>query len=86
MLEGEITIKLGDDVVTLGPRDAVLIPAATPRARATLGRAGGAGDGLGDDRRPRRRVRVPRGLLALILTSPVSKFHRAVTERVSVAA
>jgi mannose-6-phosphate isomerase-like protein (cupin superfamily) len=32
VLEGEITIKLGDDVTTLGPRDAVLIPAATPRA------------------------------------------------------
>ena len=32
VLEGELTIKLGDDVVTLGPRDAVLIPPATPRA------------------------------------------------------
>src|SRR3954465_8481859 len=32
VLEGEITIKLGDDVTTLGPRDAVLIPADTPRA------------------------------------------------------
>ena len=32
MLEGEITLKLGDDVLTLGPRDAVLIPAETPRA------------------------------------------------------
>ena len=32
VLDGEITVKLGDDVATLGPRDAVLIPAATPRA------------------------------------------------------
>jgi uncharacterized cupin superfamily protein len=32
VLDGEITIKLGDDVTTLGPRDAVLIPAATARA------------------------------------------------------
>jgi uncharacterized cupin superfamily protein len=32
VLAGEITIKLGDDVTTLGPRDAVRIPAATPRA------------------------------------------------------
>ena len=32
VLDGEITVKLGGDVVTLGPRDAVLIPPATPRA------------------------------------------------------
>jgi mannose-6-phosphate isomerase-like protein (cupin superfamily) len=32
VLEGELTVKLGDDVFTLGPRDAVLIPPATPRA------------------------------------------------------
>jgi uncharacterized cupin superfamily protein len=32
VLEGELTIKLGHDVLTLGPRDAVLIPAGTPRA------------------------------------------------------
>jgi mannose-6-phosphate isomerase-like protein (cupin superfamily) len=32
VLDGELTMKLGDDVVTLGPRDAVRIPAATPRA------------------------------------------------------
>jgi mannose-6-phosphate isomerase-like protein (cupin superfamily) len=32
VLEGEITLKLGDDVLTLGPRDAVLIPPSTPRA------------------------------------------------------
>jgi mannose-6-phosphate isomerase-like protein (cupin superfamily) len=32
VLEGEITLKLGDDVLTLGPRDAVLIPPETPRA------------------------------------------------------
>jgi mannose-6-phosphate isomerase-like protein (cupin superfamily) len=32
VLQGEITVKLGDDVLTLGPRDAVLIPPATPRA------------------------------------------------------
>lgn len=32
VLEGEVTVKLGDDVHTLGPRDAVHIPARTPRA------------------------------------------------------
>ena len=32
VLDGELTIKLGDDVLTLGPRDAVLIGAGTPRA------------------------------------------------------
>jgi mannose-6-phosphate isomerase-like protein (cupin superfamily) len=32
VLEGDVTVKLGDDVVILGPRDAVLIPAGTPRA------------------------------------------------------
>lgn len=32
VVDGEVTIKLGDDVQTLGPRDAVRIPAATPRA------------------------------------------------------
>jgi mannose-6-phosphate isomerase-like protein (cupin superfamily) len=32
VLEGEITMKVGDDVVTLGPRDAILLPAGTPRA------------------------------------------------------
>ena len=31
VLEGELTVKLGDDVATLGPRDAVLIPAGTRR-------------------------------------------------------
>ena len=32
VIDGEVTIKLGDDVHTLGPRDAVHIPATTPRA------------------------------------------------------
>ena len=32
VLDGEVTVKLGDDVLTLGPRDAVRIPAETPRA------------------------------------------------------
>ena len=32
VVDGEVTVKLGDDVVTLGPRDAVRIPAETPRA------------------------------------------------------
>jgi uncharacterized cupin superfamily protein len=31
VLDGELTVKLGDDVMTLGPRDAVLIGAGTPR-------------------------------------------------------
>ena len=32
VLAGEITVKLGDDVLGMGPRDAVRIPPATPRA------------------------------------------------------
>jgi uncharacterized cupin superfamily protein len=32
VLEGELTLKLGDEVLILGPRDAALIPAETPRA------------------------------------------------------
>jgi uncharacterized cupin superfamily protein len=32
VVDGELTIKLGDDELTLGPRDAVRIPAPTPRA------------------------------------------------------
>jgi uncharacterized cupin superfamily protein len=32
VLEGELQLKLGDDVLTLGARDAVLIPPATTRA------------------------------------------------------
>ncbi|HUZ83281.1 MAG TPA: cupin domain-containing protein [Gaiellales bacterium] len=32
VVEGEATVKVGDDVVTLGPRDAVLIPPGTVRA------------------------------------------------------
>ena len=32
VVDGDVTVKLGDDVLTLGPRDAVRIPAQTPRA------------------------------------------------------
>ena len=32
VLDGEIAVKLGEEVVRLGPRDAVRIPPATPRA------------------------------------------------------
>ena len=32
MLDGDLTVKLGDDVVTLRRWDAVRIPPATPRA------------------------------------------------------
>jgi mannose-6-phosphate isomerase-like protein (cupin superfamily) len=32
VLEGEVAVKLGDEVLTLGPRDALLIPPDTPRA------------------------------------------------------
>ena len=32
VVDGEVTVKLGGDVVALGPRDAVRIPAETPRA------------------------------------------------------
>jgi mannose-6-phosphate isomerase-like protein (cupin superfamily) len=32
VLEGELAVKLGEEVLTLGPRDAVLIPPGTPRS------------------------------------------------------
>jgi len=32
VIDGTITVKVGEDVLTLGPRDAILIPAATPRS------------------------------------------------------
>jgi uncharacterized cupin superfamily protein len=32
VIDGELTMKLGDEVLTLGPRDAVLIAPATTRA------------------------------------------------------
>jgi uncharacterized cupin superfamily protein len=32
VLDGELTMKVGDDEVTLGPRDAILMAAGTPRA------------------------------------------------------
>ena len=32
MLDGELEVKVGDDVHTLGARDAILIPPATPRS------------------------------------------------------
>jgi mannose-6-phosphate isomerase-like protein (cupin superfamily) len=32
VLEGEIAVKAGDDVLRLGPRDAIRLPPATPRA------------------------------------------------------
>ena len=32
VIQGEITMKVGDDIVTLGPRDAILMAADTPRA------------------------------------------------------
>jgi mannose-6-phosphate isomerase-like protein (cupin superfamily) len=37
VLEGEITMKVGDDIVTLGPRDAILLPPQTPRATRNNG-------------------------------------------------
>jgi mannose-6-phosphate isomerase-like protein (cupin superfamily) len=42
VLEGELTVKLGDDVLTLGPRDAVLIPPATVRGARNDGDADAA--------------------------------------------
>jgi mannose-6-phosphate isomerase-like protein (cupin superfamily) len=39
VIEGEITVKAGDDVVTLGPRDAILIARGTPRAARNEGDA-----------------------------------------------
>jgi mannose-6-phosphate isomerase-like protein (cupin superfamily) len=37
VLEGEITMKVGDEVLTLGPRDAILMAPATPRATRNEG-------------------------------------------------
>jgi quercetin dioxygenase-like cupin family protein len=42
VLDGEVTVKLGDDVLTLGPRDAVLIPPVTPRGARNETDAGAA--------------------------------------------
>jgi mannose-6-phosphate isomerase-like protein (cupin superfamily) len=36
VIDGELTLKLGGDEVTLSKRDAVLIPAGTPRAARNL--------------------------------------------------
>lgn len=32
VIEGEVTVKAGDEVLTLGPRDAILLPARTIRS------------------------------------------------------
>ncbi|HEY6889210.1 MAG TPA: cupin domain-containing protein [Solirubrobacter sp.] len=37
VLEGEITMKVGEDVVTLGPRDAIFMEPQTPRATRNEG-------------------------------------------------
>jgi uncharacterized cupin superfamily protein len=42
VLEGAVTIKLGDEVHTLSARDAVHIPATTPRAMRNDGDGGAA--------------------------------------------
>jgi mannose-6-phosphate isomerase-like protein (cupin superfamily) len=39
VLEGEITMKVGEEVVTLGPRDAILMAPSTPRATRNDGDA-----------------------------------------------
>jgi mannose-6-phosphate isomerase-like protein (cupin superfamily) len=39
VLEGEITMKVAGDVITLGPRDAVFLPPQTPRATRNDGDA-----------------------------------------------
>jgi uncharacterized cupin superfamily protein len=39
LLEGEVTMKVGDDVVTLGPRDAIRMAAGVPRATRNDGSA-----------------------------------------------
>ena len=39
VIDGEITVKVGDDVHTLGPRDAILIGRGTPRAARNEGQA-----------------------------------------------
>src|SRR3954447_14934600 len=42
VIDGEITVKLGDDLHKLGPRDAVLIGRGTPRAARNEGGTEGA--------------------------------------------
>lgn len=42
VLDGEVRVKAGDEVETLGPRDAILLPPATPR----LVRNDGAADAV----------------------------------------
>ena len=37
VVDGEVTIKIGDDVLTLGPRDAVRLPPGSPRAMRNEG-------------------------------------------------
>jgi uncharacterized cupin superfamily protein len=37
VLEGEVTVKADDEEVTLGPRDAILLPPGTTRASRNLG-------------------------------------------------
>ena len=32
VIDGQVTVKAGDDVLTLGPRDAILLPAGTVRS------------------------------------------------------
>jgi uncharacterized cupin superfamily protein len=32
VIDGEVTVKAGEDVLTLGPRDAILLPAGTVRS------------------------------------------------------
>jgi uncharacterized cupin superfamily protein len=54
VLDGNVTIKLGDDVHTLGPRDAVHIPAQTPRAMRN------DGDGAAAVLMVSRRIEDPR--------------------------
>ena len=58
VLEGEITLKLGDEVVKLGERDAVLIPADDPARDPQRGRRHrGVRDGVGQGRRPAGGIR-----------------------------
>ena len=64
VIDGEIKVKLGDDVFMLGPRDAVLIPAGDGRARVRNRRTRAASLAMvvGDDGGPgRRRPRLDEG-------------------------
>ena len=64
VLEGEITMKLGDDVSRSAPRDAVFIPPGTRARPATTATSPRSSRWFRSRSTTRRRNQRPRGLLA----------------------